>query len=116
MPVAFGLRGGGGRSPCGGAPTSGLADNVERSSGAPGPRPPGAPTGASATAGGRSTGGGGSAPGGTVPNGRGTPGAPGLSDGSNTSDRRPGGDGAVAICGGGGNPGRTSGRLGAEPT
>src|SRR6185295_18946170 len=73
-------------------------DIVDRSSGPPALRPPGAPTGGSAI-----TTGGGSF--GMLPSGRGTPGALGFCDGSNTSERRPvaggggGGGGAAATAG-----------------
>ena len=94
-PVALRLRDGGGGSGPSGA-RAGFAgrrrDSVDRSSGAPALRPPGAPTGGSAV-----TIGGGSF--GMLPSGRGTPGALGFCDGSNTSERRP-------VAGGGGVDGR----------
>src|SRR6516162_5512869 len=62
-----------------------LPATVDRSSGAPAARPPGAPTGG-ALSGMRS----GVAMTAGFPNVRGEPGAPGFCDGSNTSERRPG--------------------------
>ena len=69
-----------------------IAANVERSSGAPAPRPPGAPTGSSS---GSRLGAGGTLPV-VAPSTRGTPGALGFCEGSNASPRLPG----AAVAGG----------------
>src|SRR3984957_13725092 len=85
-PVPFGLTGGGGGNWPPGLPASGGDETVERLSGAPACRGPGAFMPASETTGGGSAA---AAPG--APSWRGTPGAFGSADGPNASPRRPGG-------------------------